>query len=111
MGTIIGRGATAGQEIFARDPRWAAEFLPSPPFRGEREGPAPEAWEGEVGAGRRSGIPHLTLALSAPEGGEGEFTARAPLTPNRPNTPSRGAALSLRSSRRQGTSCSPRNVT
>src|SRR5436853_4696927 len=25
--------------------------LPSPPFRGEREGPAPEAWEGEVGGG------------------------------------------------------------
>jgi hypothetical protein len=64
--------------------------FPSPPFRGEREGPAPQAWEGEVGAGGRSGIPHLTLsapsplpslprkrgrvgvgALSAPRGGEG----------------------------------------
>ena len=45
---------------------------PSPPFRGEREGPAPQAREGEVGIGRRSGIPHLTRALSAPEGGEGE---------------------------------------
>src|SRR5437762_1284054 len=29
---------------------------PSPPFRGEREGPAPQAWEGEVGVGKRSGI-------------------------------------------------------
>src|SRR5437016_3194025 len=44
---------------------------PSPPFRGEREGPAPKAWEGEVGSGKRSGIPHLTPALSAPGGGEG----------------------------------------
>ncbi len=46
---------------------------PSPPFRGEREGPAPPAWEGEVGAGQRPGIPHLTPTLSAPKGGEGEF--------------------------------------
>ena len=45
---------------------------PSPPFRGEREGPAPKAWEGEVGVGERPGIPHLTPALSAPRGGEGE---------------------------------------
>jgi hypothetical protein len=46
---------------------------PSPPFRGEREGPAPKAWEGEVGAGNgvvvgRSGIPHLTPTLSASGG-------------------------------------------
>jgi adenosylcobinamide kinase / adenosylcobinamide-phosphate guanylyltransferase len=44
---------------------------PSPPFRGEREGPAPKAWEGEVGIGRRSGIRPLTPTLS-PDGGEGE---------------------------------------
>jgi hypothetical protein len=44
---------------------------PSPPFRAEREGPAPQAREGEVGFGERSGIPHLTPALSAPGGGEG----------------------------------------
>ncbi len=48
---------------------------PSPPFRGEREGPSAERWEGEVGTGDRSGIPHLTPALSAPQwtmaGGEG----------------------------------------
>ena len=45
---------------------------PSPPFRGEREGPVPQAREGEVGIGERSGIPHLTPTLSAPRGGEGE---------------------------------------
>src|SRR6266851_1998543 len=43
---------------------------PSPPFRGEREGPAPKVWEGEVGVGEPSGIP-LTPTLS-PDGGEGE---------------------------------------
>jgi hypothetical protein len=40
-------------------------------LQGEREGPTPQAWEGEVGAGKRSGIPHLTPTLSAP-GGERE---------------------------------------
>jgi hypothetical protein len=45
--------------------------IPSPPFTGEREGPAPKAWEGEVGLGQSSGIPHLTPTLSAPRGGEG----------------------------------------
>ena len=49
---------------------------PSPPFRGEREGPSAQCWEGEVGIGWRSGIPHLTPALSAPRGGEGAFGAR-----------------------------------
>src|SRR5688500_10960894 len=32
--------------IANRRPR---DVFPSPPFRGEREGPAPKAWEGEVG--------------------------------------------------------------
>ena len=64
--------------------------FPSPPLRGEREGPIAQRWEGEVGinwtagvspacrpeAGAPSGIPHLTPALSAPlmdhkGGGEG----------------------------------------
>jgi error-prone DNA polymerase len=45
---------------------------PSPPFRGEREGPIAKRWEGEVGIGQRSGIPHLTATLSAPRGGEGD---------------------------------------
>jgi len=43
--------------------QWADEKNPSPPFGGERED--------EVGIGKRSGIPHLTPALSAPGGGEG----------------------------------------
>ena len=46
---------------------------PSPPFRAEREGPAKR--EGEVGLGNRSGFPHLTPALSAPGGGEGDGKA------------------------------------
>jgi hypothetical protein len=52
--------------------RWP-EQEPSPPFGGQREGPAPQAWEGEVGAGQRSGIPHLTPTLSAPKGGKGDI--------------------------------------
>jgi adenosylcobinamide kinase/adenosylcobinamide-phosphate guanylyltransferase len=44
---------------------------PSPPSRGEREGPTPQAWEGEVCVGERSGIRPLTPTLS-PDGGEGE---------------------------------------
>jgi hypothetical protein len=58
---------------------------PSPPFRGEREGPNPHGsarraargqapgWEGEVGgvADRRLGPPHPTL--SPRPAGEGEF--------------------------------------
>ena len=58
---MTGRSSMAGT---------GTEF-PSPPFRGEREGPTPEAWEGEVGVGKRSGIPHLTPTLSAPGDGEG----------------------------------------
>jgi hypothetical protein len=46
--------------------------FPSPPFRGEREGPSAQRWEGQVGGGKRSGIPRLTLTLSAPGGGEVE---------------------------------------
>jgi cytochrome c oxidase assembly protein subunit 15 len=51
---------------------------PSPPFSGEREGPIAQRWEGEVGIGERSGIPHLTPTLSAPEGGEGEVSGPGP---------------------------------
>src|SRR6266852_5231683 len=50
--------------------------LPQNPLsalQGEREGPIAERWEGEVGVGRRSGIPHLTPTLSAPKGGEGWY--------------------------------------
>src|SRR6185503_7688056 len=35
-------------------------------LRGEKEGPIAQRWEGEVGVGGRSGIPHLTPILSAP---------------------------------------------
>ena len=48
----------------------AGHKYPSPPFRAEREGPSAKRWEGEVGVGERSGIPHLTPTLSAPGGGE-----------------------------------------
>ncbi len=48
-----------------------ASKRPSPPFRGEREGPSAQRWEGEVGIGGRYGIPDLTPILSAPGGGEG----------------------------------------
>jgi hypothetical protein len=44
-----------------------ARFFPSPPFRGEREGPSARRWKGEVGLGGRSGIPHLIPILSAPQ--------------------------------------------
>src|SRR5262249_60047313 len=45
---------------------------PSPPFRAEREEPAPTAPDGEVDIGDRSGFPHLT----APGGGERDAAAR-----------------------------------
>jgi hypothetical protein len=51
---------------------------PSPPLRGEREGPNPQGWEGEVGAAaiRTGEYPHLTPTLSAPKGGEGASAPR-----------------------------------
>jgi heme a synthase len=58
---------------------WTALGLlnkPSPPIRGEREGPVAQQWEGEVGARTRSNAPHLTPSLSAPGGGEGAFLWR-----------------------------------
>jgi ATP-dependent Lhr-like helicase len=45
--------------------------IPSPPFRGEREGPDAERREGEVGVGLASEIPHLTPTLSAPLNSKG----------------------------------------
>jgi hypothetical protein len=44
---------------------------PSPPFRGEREGPNPQGWEGEVGDGARSASP-TSPRPSAPRGGVGD---------------------------------------
>src|SRR5271166_5662993 len=45
---------------------------PSPPFRGEREGPVAQRWEGEVGGGanRHAGPPHPALSPPRPAGGE-----------------------------------------
>src|SRR4051812_31214320 len=43
---------------------------PSPPFRGEREGPAPKAWEGEVGGAATAFSAPLTLP--SPPGRRGE---------------------------------------
>src|SRR6266581_8488429 len=60
--------------------RRRTKWDPSPPFRGEREGPIAQRWEGEVGLGERSGIPHLTPTLSAPGGGEGVESAARALT-------------------------------
>src|SRR5258708_23043695 len=46
--------------------------------------PIAQRWEGEVGLGNRSGIPHLTPTLSAPGGGEGvELATRALAIPGR----------------------------
>ena len=44
---------------------------PSPPLRGEREGPNPQGWEGEVGgaADQHVGPPHPALS-PRPAGGE-----------------------------------------
>src|SRR5437762_3023144 len=52
---------------------------PLRPSGGEREGPVAKQWEGEVGLGERSGIPHLTPTLSAPGGGEGAPVKSQPL--------------------------------
>ncbi len=70
---MVGQSAAAGiHALLASEPLVkATEKFPSPPFRGEREGPIAQRWEGEVGTDHRSGIPHLTPALSAPRGGEG----------------------------------------
>jgi hypothetical protein len=56
--------------------RSRSEQIPSQPFRAEREGPGAKRREGEVGScgrsGGRSAFPHLTPALSAPRGREGD---------------------------------------
>ena len=49
-----------------------ADKSPSPPFRGEREGPDPKGWEGEVvsAANQFVGPPHPALS-PRPAGREG----------------------------------------
>src|SRR5439155_11789363 len=54
---------------------WVSPQFRSPPLRAEREGPIAQQWEGEVGIGERSGIPHLTLP-SPPPGAEREWRRR-----------------------------------
>jgi len=51
--------------------------IASPPFRGERVDRGVAAGRVRWASSERSGIPHLTPALSAPEGGEG--VSRAPV--------------------------------
>ncbi len=62
--------------VWARHRLQIRERGPSPPFRGEREGPAPKAWEGEVGdaADPLVGPPHPALS-PRPAGGEGNYLA------------------------------------
>ena len=52
--------------VAERDQTHIAVACPSPPSAGEREGPAPKAWEGEVASRRvgNIGATHLTPALS-----------------------------------------------
>ena len=47
-----------------------ADTNPSPPFRGEREGPNPQGWEGEMGgpADQHVGPPHSALSSRAAGG-------------------------------------------
>ena len=47
-----------------------ADTSPSPPFRGEREGPDPQGWEGEVGGATNRLVAPLTLP--SPPGQRGE---------------------------------------
>jgi len=61
---LLSSGRAVG-EILSRVAFTGIHF-PSPPFRGEREGPSAKRWEGEVGIGERSGIPHLTLPSPPP---------------------------------------------
>src|SRR6266568_3683809 len=61
----IGLSATQKPiEAVARFLVGARHGVPSPPFRGEREGPAPKAWEGEVGGARSGTVAPLPPTLS-----------------------------------------------
>ena len=62
---FLGTCVTAWPDPFLA--QWADQKNPSPPFRGEREGPGRGSdREAEVGPGELPGIPHLTPTLSAP---------------------------------------------
>ncbi len=62
----------------------AVMFIPSPPFRGEREGPNPKDWEGEVGRRR---FPHLTLPSPPPRAEREKFRIIWELPPARRGSP------------------------
>jgi len=88
------RNATPGLRITGSlwQKRPGQRRFPSPPLGGEG-GRIAERWEGEVRNGKRSGIPHLTPALSAPQWtmrAESESGGRrnlsAPTRPFRPNS-------------------------
>jgi hypothetical protein len=74
---LIG-AAVAVLRFGRRTPSLTLPKSPSPPFRGEREGPVAQRWEGEVGLGAGLWNLHLTPTLSAPRGGEGDLRLGAP---------------------------------
>src|SRR5436305_6890909 len=73
-----GEGWTGWLSQLANDHRATRLLLPphqkslSALQGGEGGDPSRSDGEGEVGVGKRSGIPHLTPTLSAPEGGAGD---------------------------------------
>jgi error-prone DNA polymerase len=73
----VPEGLTPQQRLAQLTWQGAAERFsnnPSPPFRGEREGPIVQRWEGEVGdAEPRSSAPLTTTLSPRPAGGEGVF--------------------------------------
>jgi ceramide glucosyltransferase len=72
---LIG-AAVAVLRFARRTPSLTLPKSASPPFRGEREGPVAQRWEGEVGqaANRPSGPPRPALS-PRPAGGEGKESA------------------------------------
>src|SRR6266849_5940360 len=63
---------------------WPPPFAPLRRIAGEREGPAPKAWEGEVAfrSLKRSTAAHLTPALSPRKRAEREIIAGIPIAPS-----------------------------
>src|SRR6266446_2769070 len=63
---------------------WPPPFAPLRRIAGEREGPAPKAWEGEVAfrSLKRSAAAHLTPALSPRKRAEREIIASIPIAPS-----------------------------
>jgi ATP-binding cassette, subfamily B, bacterial len=84
---MVGQSAAAGiQALLAAEPliksapaAAAAAAFPSPPFRGEREGPTPQAWAGEVGTPANALVsptsPRPSPPPQGPWGAERELTS------------------------------------